>query len=116
MAEDVVRVAMIQPGEEPRLVITQNDHRGIQRLVGGTYELAAHIEGGTLSLYCNAEGLRRQLPDNIRIPLRDGTMAVVVGPVVLSRIDGEGQTVSLCDDEANRILEQFRLGGPYRIS
>lgn len=113
--EDVIRVVVIDPGQEPELRLIKNDYTGIQSAVGGNFELAAHIDSGSMSLYCNVEGLQLALPNNVRIPLTGGRAAIVVGPVVITRLQEDGTTVSLTEDDAPVLLQRFRLGGAYRV-
>lgn len=113
--EDVVRVVVIDPGRQPELRLIKNDHTGIQSNVGGNCEIAAHIDQGSLSLYCNAEGLQLRLAQNVRMPLTGRGVAIVVEPVVITRILEDGTTVFLADDDAQVLLKRFRLGGAYRV-
>lgn len=97
-----IRVLVYPVGSEPYETFLEpgDTLKGLQQLVGGYIEPVDVEE--YLSVYVNEEGLLLDLPANRRVGR--GTLH---GPMVLSRIDREGETVSITDEDVERYRNAF---------
>jgi len=97
---DTIRVYVLNPGAERALPLDLPtnkkgvcNYHDLQALVGGMLD-AVRLDPH-LALYCNDEGLLVGMPPNVRTD--NGT--ILVGTLVLSRCDDDGETVSATDDD-----------------
>lgn len=96
-------VIVKQPGQGPERTEVENlGYKVIQGLVGGCFDLvpvpSPDGNGRTLALYVHDEGLLIGLPPNIRHP-GDPRGSILVGPIVVSCADDEGEEVAMTEAE-----------------
>lgn len=74
---------------------------GMQRVIGGNIELFTVADG--MDWWCDEDGLGRELPLN-RIVLEHWP---IVGPIMVTAADDDGNTISLTDAQAERALRHL---------
>lgn len=89
------------PGEAAEVRDIRNELEELQDLVGGYIEVLPM--GGDLRLIVNEEGKLRGLEPNILAP----TLDILVGPVIATAYDGEGDFRPLTDEEIKFCKEYF---------
>lgn len=87
MKKSTVRVVVANPGSEPIVREIENSLEALQSLVGGYVEA---LNFDTMTIYINEEGRMRGMPFN-----RFFAGIPVVGPIVVTGCDEEGETISL---------------------
>lgn len=76
----------------------------MQREVGGYIELfmraaSASRPGVTIDFWCNEEGRLAMMPFNALVDAGDGRVFDIVGPVLITAGNDEGEVLGLTDDE-----------------
>lgn len=108
----MIRVLVYPIGAKPYAAfIDETDTlKGLQAIVGGLIEPIdlACDDKGTVSIYCNEESEILGLPMNRLVG-----QYLLRGELVLSRIDKDGETCSITDDDIKRFSDfpAFLLGG-----
>jgi Domain of unknown function (DUF3846) len=105
-----MRVVVAEPGKPAEVREVEDSLDTFQGLVGGGYiEVLPGAFLGSFDVVINDEGLLVELPPNRMIATylsRDEAAAyAVVGPLFVTKADGEGGWVSLTEDEAAAIVE-----------
>jgi len=100
-------VIVKQPGQDPeRTEVESLNYKVMQGLVGGCFDLvripSPDGDERTLALYVNDEGLLIGLPPNIRHP-HDPRGSILVGPIVVSCADEEGEEVPMSEGELDLV-------------
>jgi hypothetical protein len=103
-----IQVVQAQPGEKAVIVQASNSLEALQGLVGGPIEgvMQAEFLPNGCHAYVHEEGKLKRLAPN----LRHG-YDIIVGPIVVSSCDGDGEEVGLMDheaDEAVKLLDRAR--------
>lgn len=98
-----IRVIVIEPDEnEIKVSNVENELETFQRIVGGYIEnVRIPFSPREISVYVNEEGLMNKLPHNStasRLLQRP-----IVGVVVITRTDYEGNNISLTDNDIRLI-------------
>lgn len=104
MPETQIKVVIKRPNEFPFTTNIQDSLEGLQGAVGGDVEL---VRIGPFDLYCNEHGKIKGLVPNIRLP-----HDVVMGTVLVSKANEDGDMASLSDAEAAsaiRMLKQLAI-------
>ncbi len=93
-----IRVVHKKPGEPAAIIQTSDSVEALQALVGGWLELLRRElpDGTEIDIWCNEEGLIRELPPNI---LLADEGCVIHGPIFIARARGE-ETIGLTELEA----------------
>lgn len=96
-------VIVKQPGQDSeRTEVESLGYKVIQGLVGGCFDLvripSPDGDERMMALYVHDEGLLIGLPPNIRHP-GDPRHSLLVGPIVVSCSDEEGEEVQMTDAE-----------------
>lgn len=98
-----IRVIIARPGEAPFVTTIENTLEAMQSVVGGYIERipVSFIITGTpdVDLWVNEEGLLINLPFNRVVA---GTP--VVGPILVTSSDEEGETTGLSDEQVELTL------------
>lgn len=105
--EDLLKVVLMEPGTEARIVEIGPDLYDAQRAVRGQIEVIEPFDD-KVCLVCNEEGIIYDLPPN-RV-FHDAVFAedtVILGNCFICGVQGEN-FVSLTDQQAERYLEMFR--------
>jgi hypothetical protein len=112
-----IRIVVKRPGEPPVVEEVPPGLETMQRIVGGYIEPAMKAldyfhEGGHLLAYVNEDGIAQGLAPNIHRP-SDGSL--LVGAIVVVKIDNDGEDMSMTAPEAARAMqtiEAMRAAGP----
>lgn len=91
-----LRVVIANPGEPAREAELGPDLRDLQDAVGGYVEMVRYER---LDLWCNEEGILRDLPPNRYV---NGT--VICGPIVVAASDEDGNTLGLSQDSCDHAV------------
>ena len=100
LMKDKILVVEIKPGEHPKTSYLGTSLNDLQNAVGGYIELASMGDG--CHILCNEEGKLRGLEPN-RIYGND----VIVGVMYITRVDDEGDFVSLSDEDVKFYMYLF---------
>ena len=106
--DDLMKVVMIEPGAEARIVEIDPSLRGMQCAVQGYIEAVALPVEDNVRLICNEEGKLMDLPPNraLRDPDSKAVTDVVVGTCFICAERG-GEFVGLSDKQAEAYKEMF---------
>lgn len=124
-AKDKIRVIVCRVGEQPKVEEIEPGLKTMQDIIGGRVERVAldgePAFGRGIDLWCNEEFLIRDSQPNrlIRnVPLYRGELPIH-GDFFIAAHDGEGETVSLTEAEAEEWAKRakdwpmaFRLNNP----
>lgn len=105
-----LRAVLVPVGDEPKVVELDDAVEGLQKAVGGFFDNFTRFElgpGRTADCWCDDEGLLKALPENRLVILPDFE-GMIVGPIVITASDGDGETYGLTDDEVRKCLEVAR--------
>lgn len=112
--DEQATVILVQPQSEPRELVINGDEKSflkpLQALVGGYIE-GIHLDD-EIDGYVNEEGLLQGLPPNVLCP----TGALLVGPIVFTRTNDEGYTVSVQPGDIDKVkawLKDCKRPGRY---
>jgi len=103
MKTETLTVVWKRIGYAPMTITIPHTTEALQTLVGGYIECVQL--NGEFDLWCNEEGRLLELHANIRLP---GT-GVICGDVFVARHDGEGETLSLTEQEAKDVSKFLSL-------
>lgn len=97
-----IRVVVAEPGKDPRVVMIEDTLEALQALVGGMIEAVRDRPLNAIGahLYVNEEGLLQGLAPN-RYTVGGG---VLVGPIVVSKVDHAGEEIGLTEEEARKAV------------
>lgn len=99
MNENKIRVLKVSPGQHPEPVMLENTLEALQAAVGGYIEIFGYEN---VCILLNEEGKLIGLEGNRR--LGDD---ILVGDFYICGDDGEGDFMSLTDEEIERYTEMF---------
>ena len=106
--DDLIKVVMLDPGEEARIVELDPSLRSMQCAVQGYIEAIALPVNDNVLLICNEEGKLIDLPPNraLRDPDNNAVMDVVVGSCFICGVK-DGEFVGLSDKQLEFYKEMF---------
>lgn len=96
-----IKVVVKEVGKTPEVRYIDNSIKAMQKIVGGYIQVVPHWPGSVskkVTMMCNEEGKLRGLEPNFDIP---GDR--IVGNILITRTDDEGETVSLTESDIARI-------------
>ena len=93
-----MKVVVLEPGKQPEVRESSGSLKKLQNIVDGYIEVA--LKGPGFVVYCNEEGLLKDLPFNCYRPT-DGHP--LVGTLVATKVDAEGETADMTDSEAEKL-------------
>lgn len=98
-----IRVVHKRPGKLAEIVSIENTLEALQGLLDGGYLEAVHPPnfmplGAGIHAYVDEEGKLKNLPPNFAL-----SGDVIVGPVIFSKSDAEGEEVGLDESEAAEV-------------
>jgi hypothetical protein len=112
MAE--IKVVILRVDSKEMEINDSFDHtlKNMQSVVGGYLEairLGSVVEGREITIWLNEEGKLEQLEPNFAIVRKKGLelLDVVVGDVLITSCDDEGNTVGLNDEELELVKSKF---------
>jgi hypothetical protein len=100
----MVKILVVAPLEKPYVKEIENSLKAMQDIVGGYIESVGLEDEDYVSIICNEEGKLDGLPPNRRF-----YDDIICGTFFISRIDDEGETISLTDEDIQKYTEQFAL-------
>lgn len=107
MAEKI-RVLLVEPMKQPRLVTVDLDLENLQRLVGGCIQVIYPWEGIQVALVCDDDGKIKGYPANRVLTDENGEpYDVVCGNFFLCGLSKDNLT-SLSEKHASMFMELFR--------
>lgn len=99
--EDNIRVIIKEPGEDVKDIVIKNELTNIQHILGGYLE---YINlGYNLCMLINEEGRLKYLKPNIEVYDMN-----IVGTVLFSKYDDEGELISLTDNDVECIMNLLK--------
>jgi uncharacterized protein DUF3846 len=114
---DAILVVVAHPGQRARLLRIAGDLESLQTIVGGNIEMLPFQFSSTyglrtsffdgLHVYVNEDGRHLQLPRNLTLPIMDD----ILGPLVVSAIEDEGDEAGLTEVQAvavANVLDRLR--------
>jgi hypothetical protein len=108
----MMRVVVKRPGFHPVVENVKPGLESMQSLVGGYIECAMRghgfFDGDDLVIYCNEEGQRLNLADNV---VRPTDCHLVVGAVVAVKVDKQGEDVSMTVEDARQAVRKLKEMG-----
>jgi len=105
MSEDLIKVVVIEPMEQPVLKEVKNELKTFQNIVGGLIEhVGFEFKGKNIDLICNEEGKLLELPYN-----RSIYSDYVAGTFFITASDKEGNFISLEQEQIHEIMLMFDL-------
>lgn len=125
MAEEknIIRVATLAP-DSTELVINENFEEGLENLqaaVGGLIEainVRGWRDGRCITIWVNEEGKLKSLPPNFAIIRKDDDelLDIVMGDIIITSADEEGNTVGLTDEELQVLKVYFNFNEGIMIN
>lgn len=109
-----ILVIVADPGVEAIVMRIEPTLEELRKIVGGDLEAVQFRfgSGSTLYFYCNEDGKRLKLPINFSMGLD-----TVVGPIVISSSDVNGDEIGITEDQAPLVLRAVdRLRGIVKPS
>lgn len=104
-----IRVLVVEPQKEPRISEIKNHYTAMQEIVEGDIECVA-LPDVDCHIYCNDEGKLNGCPGNRKLDNED----ILCGTFLICADDGEGNDISLTDEQIQRYMERF--GEPEQYS
>lgn len=95
----MIKVIKIEPNKTPEILEIPNKLEVLQKIVGG-YIGTVNL-GKDYILICNEEGLLLKLQPNLKLP----RIGVIVGTVFITKSDGEGEFVSINENEVEDVIK-----------
>ena len=93
-----ITIVVKHPGQEPKMVVVDNELDVFQGIVDGNIEIAGYIDTNMMVI-CNEEGKLRGMQPNIWIHRRWHEVDTIVGTVFAVKYDGE-EFVDMTEDDA----------------
>ena len=105
---DLLKVVLLEPDKEARIVEIGSGLRNLQCVVQGQIEAVALSERDNVRLICNEEGKLMDLPPNraLRDPDNNVVTDVIVGTCFICGVN-KGDFVSLTDKQLEQYKEMF---------
>jgi uncharacterized protein DUF3846 len=107
--EDRIQVVIVEPDKKPYKKTIDNSLEAMQAIVGGYIEnvrIASTQKGAMVSLIVNEEGKLIGLPVN-RVIRGRGGQDILVGTFFVTASNGEGDQISLTDQECDQWIRRF---------
>lgn len=96
----LIRVILLPVGKPPEVKEIPNTLEAFQRAVGGYIEaVKTTMAGHSYTVIVNEEGRRKELPPNVVCP-----NGLLVGDIVISKGNEEGEFISLTDEDVERLM------------
>lgn len=103
-------IAMIYNDKNGLNITRYNDsYTFINNMVGGYFELVpnTYFDSKGIDVWCNEEGKLLGLKPCVALQCDNKIFDVVMGNIVFTRHDGEGETISLTEDDVSYIQNWF---------
>lgn len=106
-----LKVILVHPAADAKVLIVDatNTLESLQALVGGMIEGISVVAG--VDGYINEEGKILGMPPNVKIPYD-----MICGPIVFTRTDDEGETVSVEDGDLEKVQKWLDASNRPRLS
>lgn len=101
-----IRVVVKNVGEKPKVVTIKNEWEEFSKIVDGYLETVPYWPepiSRQVHMYCNEKGKLRGLDVNINLFPYD----MIVGNIFFSRVNDDGETVSITDQDIEDIEEAY---------
>ena len=105
--ETKIRVVVKEPLKPAEIRLIDNDLSSMQQVVGGDIEVIPFPYNQMFDIYLNEEGKLNRLKPNLRLEHNGEMYDVVVGTVFISKVNEEGEAVSLELSECFQILTEI---------
>lgn len=103
--------AMTFDGKELKTIEWENDsYKLISTHVGGYIERIpiTALDEKNIDMWCNEEGKLIGLEPSIALTHNGDIVDMIMGNVVLTKTDGNGETISLTDDDIDFVKKYFK--------
>ncbi|UTV34846.1 DUF3846 domain-containing protein [Bacillus altitudinis] len=116
MTSETIRVMVLKAGVEEGRIVEKfpNTLEALQEAVGGYIE-AVRVTSSII-IWTNEEGKPKGLNHNFHLSLNGFIEDWVVGDVVITGSNEEGENVSLTDEEIEEIQKRFLNRGTFDLS
>ena len=95
-----IQVVVKEPMKKPEIRTIENMLKAKQEIIGGYIEYFPFVNGYDIVL--NEEGKLEHLPANL---VFHGDMEIIVGTIIVSKANEEGEDVGLTDEECQEVME-----------
>ena len=106
----MIQVVIVEPFKKPYKKTIPNTLEQFNELVGGYIEnvfIGATERNAKIGLLVNEEGKLKNLPFNRKIFYYNGNFEILVGRIVITAYNGQGDNISLTDQEAEKYIKRF---------
>ena len=110
-----IRIAKIIPGNvtNPKILEIPNTLEALQEQVGGYIETFYLFNGGKLASFANEDGKFNGMEMNFALAHPgEEPVDVIHGPIIITKYDDEGETISLSNEDIHRINDKFHRNHP----
>lgn len=107
---DYIQVVIVEPFKKPFKQMIENTLEAKQKIVGGYIEnvtIGETEKGARVAAIINEEGKLIDLPFNKRLIGHKGAQDVLVGNIIISAYNMQGDYISLTDDECKQYIKRF---------
>lgn len=105
-----IQVVIVEPFETPYKAKIENNLDTFNKLVDGYIEnifIGATRKGARVGLIVNEEGKLQSLPFNRRLLGHNGQYEILVGTIIVTAYNMQGDNISLTDQEAETYIKRF---------
>lgn len=110
-----IQVVIVEPNKKPYKENIPNDLQAFNKIVGGYIEnvfIGDTTTGKNIGLIVNEEGKILNLPYNRRIFGTSGYYDILVGTIIITAYNLQGDNISLTDQEAEKYIKHF---SPFEV-
>jgi hypothetical protein len=105
-----IQVVIVEPNKKPYKEYIPNNLKAFNEIVGGYIEnifIGDTAKGANIGLIVNEEGKILNLPYNKRIFGNSGYYDILVGTIIITAYNLQGDNISLTDQEADKYIKRF---------
>lgn len=106
--KDLLHVIMVEPGKKPYKAEIENKLEAMQKTVGGLIEVTYPFYSDNAIVFSNEESKLIGMEGNRKI---NGEL--YAGPFFIAGDNGEGETISLTEEQISKYSEQFKTPEQY---
>lgn len=105
-----IQVVIVEPFKKPYKKTIPNTLEKFNELVGGYIEnvfIGTTERNIKIGLLVNEEGKLKDLPFNRKLFYYNGNFEILVGRIVITAYNNQGENISLTDQEAEKYIKRF---------
>lgn len=104
--DEKVRVVVKEPLKQPEIILIGKGYQETQKVVGGRFECIP-LGQTELDIYVHEDGKAEGLTPNLKLMHQDQIYDICVGTVMIGKIDGEGEIVSLTPNDCFQAITEL---------